>query len=135
MEIELQCQSIIDTLLSAEDFSTNRRFATMFLNLPCEKKYSYYYEFIKNPISLNCISEKISNHVYKDIKDMEKDVHCMIKNACAFNKRGSHIYHDALKLKIIFDSIAKKITEEISEAAQNICTGNIYFIFCANSYV
>ncbi|RMZ89529.1 hypothetical protein DV736_g3244, partial [Chaetothyriales sp. CBS 134916] len=66
-----------------------------FLELPNKREYADYYQFIQQPIAMDIIEKKISNHQYNSLKDLGADIGLMAKNAKTYNEDGSMIYNDA----------------------------------------
>lgn len=56
--------------------------------------------------------ERIRNHKYRSLNDLEKDVMLLCQNAQTFNLEGSLIYEDSIVLQSVFTSVRQKIEKE-----------------------
>ncbi|XP_075344879.1 uncharacterized protein LOC142402872 [Mycteria americana] len=63
--------------------------------------------------------ERIRNHKYRNLSDLEKDVMLLCHNAQTFNLEGSQIYEDSIVLQSVFKSARQKIAKEESEDESN----------------
>ncbi len=65
-----------------------------------------YYDFIKNPICLNDIREKISSYQYKTADELLADLDLMVSNCVLFNGANSVLAQNAVALvKILRDNL------------------------------
>ncbi|KAL7988704.1 hypothetical protein Chor_007623 [Crotalus horridus] len=99
-----QMNAIIDTVINYKD-SSGRQLSEVFIQLPSRKEYPEYYELIRKP-------ERIRNHKYRSISDLEKDVMLLCHNAQTFNLEGSQIYEDSIVLQSVFKSARQKLVKE-----------------------
>jgi hypothetical protein len=76
-----------------------------FMTVPCKKTYPDYYNFIKNPINLVIIDERISSNYYKTMKKFRSDVNLMFENCKSYNESDSLLHQDACKLQKIFNKV------------------------------
>ena len=76
-----------------------------FMTVPCKKTYPDYYNFIKNPINLVMIDERISSNHYKTMKKFRSDVNLMFENCKFYNESDSLLHQDACKLQKIFNKV------------------------------
>eukprot|EP00111_Clytia_hemisphaerica_P006367 TCONS_00018467-protein len=67
-----------------------------------------YYEFIKNPMDLSKIAEKIENKTYKDESEFANDVYLMLDNCEMYNGTLSPFTKLAGKIKKVFEKQMKK---------------------------
>jgi len=96
--------NLFNSILKSKNGSRKR--ASIFMNLPNKKEYPDYYTAIKNPISLNCMKNKMKssnnsldqNYDYS-FDDFVDDLNLMFENAMCYNMEGSVVYEDALYLK------------------------------------
>lgn len=58
------------------------------------------------------LQERIRNHKYRSLNDLEKDVMLLCQNAQTFNLEGSLIYEDSIVLQSVFTSVRQKIEKE-----------------------
>ncbi|XP_028569071.2 SWI/SNF-related matrix-associated actin-dependent regulator of chromatin subfamily A member 2 isoform X2 [Podarcis muralis] len=114
-----QMNAIIDTVINYKD-SSGRQLSEVFIQLPSRKEYPEYYELIRKPVDFKKIKERIRNHKYRSVSDLEKDVMLLCHNAQTFNLEGSQIYEDSIVLQSVFKSARQKIAkEEESEDESN----------------
>ncbi|NWR55653.1 SMCA2 protein, partial [Bucorvus abyssinicus] len=114
-----QMNAIIDTVINYKD-SSGRQLSEVFIQLPSRKELPEYYELIRKPVDFKKIKERIRNHKYRSLGDLEKDVMLLCHNAQTFNLEGSQIYEDSIVLQSVFKSARQKIAkEEESEDESN----------------
>lgn len=101
-------------------YSSGRQLSEVFIQLPSRKELPEYYELIRKPVDFKKIKERIRNHKYRSLGDLEKDVMLLCHNAQTFNLEGSQIYEDSIVLQSVFKSARQKIAkEEESEDESN----------------
>ncbi|XP_006881384.1 PREDICTED: probable global transcription activator SNF2L2 isoform X3 [Elephantulus edwardii] len=113
-----QMNAIIDTVINYKD-SSGRQLSEVFIQLPSRKELPEYYELIRKPVDFKKIKERIRNHKYRSLGDLEKDVMLLCHNAQTFNLEGSQIYEDSIVLQSVFKSARQKIAKEESEEESN----------------
>lgn len=106
---DIYLEDYFDAICSYQDDS-QRYLANAFYLLPEVKDYPDYYDTIKNPIDLKQIARRIMSSNYTTIKQMQTDLILMIDNAKRYNEPKSIIYKDASKLRVLTNSLGKKIT-------------------------
>ncbi|XP_064411400.1 probable global transcription activator SNF2L2 isoform X3 [Latimeria chalumnae] len=106
-----QMNAIIDTVINYKD-SSGRQLSEDFIQLPSRKELPEYYELIRKPVDFKKIKERIRNHKYRSLGDLEKDVMLLCHNAQTFNLEGSQIYEDSIVLQSVFRSARQKIAKE-----------------------
>ncbi|XP_077201015.1 SWI/SNF-related matrix-associated actin-dependent regulator of chromatin subfamily A member 2 isoform X3 [Paroedura picta] len=106
-----QMNAIIDTVINYKD-SSGRQLSEVFIQLPSRKEYPEYYELIRKPVDFKKIKERIRNHKYRSLSDLEKDVNLLCLNAQTFNLEGSQIYEDSIVLQSVFKSARQKLAKE-----------------------
>ncbi|XP_072137849.1 probable global transcription activator SNF2L2 isoform X3 [Mobula birostris] len=117
--ITKQMNAIIDTVINYRD-SLNRQLSEVFIQLPSRKELPEYYELIRKPVDFKKIKDRIRNHKYRSLGDLEKDVTLLCHNAQTYNLEGSQIYEDSIVLQSVFKSARQKIAkEEESEEESN----------------
>uniref|UniRef100_A0A8C0BZ32 SWI/SNF related, matrix associated, actin dependent regulator of chromatin, subfamily a, member 2 n=1 Tax=Buteo japonicus TaxID=224669 RepID=A0A8C0BZ32_9AVES len=79
-----QMSAIIDTVINYKD-SSGRQLSEVFIQLPSRKELPEYYELIRKPVDFKKIKERIRNHKYRSLGDLEKDVMLLCHNAQTFN--------------------------------------------------
>ncbi|XP_074933622.1 SWI/SNF-related matrix-associated actin-dependent regulator of chromatin subfamily A member 2-like [Phalacrocorax aristotelis] len=109
-----QMNAIIDTVINYKD-SSGRQLSEVFIQLPSRKELPEYYELIRKPVDFKKIKERIRNHKYRNLSDLEKDVMLLCHNAQTFNLEGSQIYEDSIVLQSVFKSARQKIAKVESE--------------------
>ncbi|XP_078252198.1 SWI/SNF-related matrix-associated actin-dependent regulator of chromatin subfamily A member 2-like isoform X2 [Rhinoraja longicauda] len=117
--ITKQMNAIIDTVINYRD-SLSRQLSEVFIQLPSRKELPEYYELIRKPVDFKKIKDRIRNHKYRSLGDLEKDVNLLCYNAQTFNLEGSQIYEDSIVLQSVFKSARQKIAKvEESEEESN----------------
>lgn len=106
-----QMNAIIDTVINYRDGS-GRQLSEVFVQLPSRKELPEYYELIRKPVDFKKIKERVRNHKYRSVGDLEKDVMLLCHNAQTFNLEGSQIYEDSIVLQSVFKSARQKIAKE-----------------------
>ncbi|XP_030644695.1 putative global transcription activator SNF2L2 isoform X2 [Chanos chanos] len=114
-----QMTAIVDTVINYRDGS-GRQLSEVFVQLPSRKELPEYYELIRKPVDFKKIKERVRNHKYRSVNDLEKDVMLLCHNAQTYNLEGSQIYEDSIVLQSVFKSARQKIAkEEESEEESN----------------
>ncbi|XP_075261666.1 SWI/SNF-related matrix-associated actin-dependent regulator of chromatin subfamily A member 2-like isoform X3 [Convolutriloba macropyga] len=90
--------------------------STTFLQLPSRKELPDYYEFIKKPVDINKIKNKIKNGKYRCLEDLEDDFMLMCKNAQTYNVEGSEIFEHSIVLGSIFTDIKEKFQRQFEDS-------------------
>ncbi|KPP71882.1 putative global transcription activator SNF2L2 [Scleropages formosus] len=106
-----QMNAIVDTVINYKDGS-GRQLSEVFIQLPSRKELPEYYELIRKPVDFKKIKERVRNHKYRSVGDLEKDVMLLCHNAQTFNLEGSQIYEDSIVLQSVFKSARQKIAKE-----------------------
>ncbi|XP_035292105.1 probable global transcription activator SNF2L2 isoform X3 [Anguilla anguilla] len=106
-----QMNAIVDTVINYRDGS-NRQLSEVFVQLPSRKELPEYYELIRKPVDFKKIKDRVRNHRYRSVGDLEKDVMLLCHNAQTFNLEGSQIYEDSIVLQSVFKSARQKIAKE-----------------------
>uniref|UniRef100_A0AAX7UJC7 SWI/SNF related, matrix associated, actin dependent regulator of chromatin, subfamily a, member 2 n=1 Tax=Astatotilapia calliptera TaxID=8154 RepID=A0AAX7UJC7_ASTCA len=106
-----QMNAIIDTVINYRDGS-GRQLSEVFVQLPSRKELPEYYELIRKPVDFKKIKERVRNHKYRNVGDLEKDVMLLCQNAQTFNLEGSQIYEDSIVLQSVFKSARQKIAKD-----------------------
>ncbi|XP_041443187.1 transcription activator BRG1 isoform X6 [Xenopus laevis] len=105
-------KKIVDAVIKYKDSSNARQLSEVFIQLPSRKELPEYYELIRKPVDFRKIKERIRNHKYRSLNDLEKDVMLLCQNAQTFNLEGSLIYEDSIVLQSVFTSVRQKIEKE-----------------------
>ncbi|XP_064164934.1 probable global transcription activator SNF2L2 [Anguilla rostrata] len=106
-----QMNAIVDTVISYKDGS-GRQLSKAFIQLQSRKELPEYYELIRKPVDFKKIKERVRNHKYRSVEDLEKDVLLLCHNAQTFHLEGSQIYEDSIVLQSVFESARQKIAEK-----------------------
>uniref|UniRef100_A0A8C3MS65 Uncharacterized protein n=1 Tax=Geospiza parvula TaxID=87175 RepID=A0A8C3MS65_GEOPR len=104
-------RKIVDAVIKYKD-SSGRQLSEVFIQLPSRKELPEYYELIRKPVDFKKIKERIRNHKYRSLNDLEKDVMLLCQNAQTFNLEGSLIYEDSIVLQSVFTSVRQKVEKE-----------------------
>uniref|UniRef100_A0A8C0BVU6 SWI/SNF related, matrix associated, actin dependent regulator of chromatin, subfamily a, member 2 n=1 Tax=Buteo japonicus TaxID=224669 RepID=A0A8C0BVU6_9AVES len=99
-----QMSAIIDTVINYKD-SSGRQLSEVFIQLPSRKELPEYYELIRKPVDFKKIKERIRNHKYRSLGDLEKDVMLLCHNAQTFNLEGSQKLVLTLILRSVFSDL------------------------------
>uniref|UniRef100_A0A9J8DF82 SWI/SNF related BAF chromatin remodeling complex subunit ATPase 2 n=2 Tax=Cyprinus carpio TaxID=7962 RepID=A0A9J8DF82_CYPCA len=113
-----QMNAIVDTVINYRDAS-GRQLSEVFVQLPSRKELPEYYELITKPVDFKKIKERVRNHKYRSVSDLEKDVMLLCHNAQTYNLEGSQIYEDSIVLQSVFKSARQKIAREESDDDSN----------------
>ncbi|MCJ8746944.1 hypothetical protein PDJAM_G00147650 [Pangasius djambal] len=113
-----QMSAIIETVINYRDGS-GRQLSEVFVQLPSRKELPEYYELIRKPVDFKKIKERVRNHKYRSLGDLEKDVMLLCHNAQTYNLEGSQIFEDSIVLQSVFRSARQKIAKEESEDDSN----------------
>ncbi|XP_051785503.1 probable global transcription activator SNF2L2 isoform X3 [Erpetoichthys calabaricus] len=106
-----QMNAIVETVINYKD-SSGRQLSEVFIQLPSRKELPEYYELIRKPVDFKKIKERVRNHKYRSLGDLEKDVMLLCHNAQTFNLEGSQIYEDSIVLQSVFKSARQKIAKD-----------------------
>ncbi|XP_068130422.1 transcription activator BRG1 isoform X1 [Hyperolius riggenbachi] len=105
-------KKVVDAVIKYKDSTSGRQLSEVFIQLPSRKELPEYYELIRKPVDFRKIKERIRNHKYRSLNDLEKDVMLLCQNAQTFNLEGSLIYEDSIVLQSVFTSVRQKIEKE-----------------------
>uniref|UniRef100_A0A8C2DD13 SWI/SNF related, matrix associated, actin dependent regulator of chromatin, subfamily a, member 2 n=1 Tax=Cyprinus carpio TaxID=7962 RepID=A0A8C2DD13_CYPCA len=118
-----QMNAIVDTVINYRDRTqleiSGRQLSEVFVQLPSRKELPEYYELIRKPVDFKKIKERVRNHKYRSVSDLEKDVMLRCHNAQTYNLEGSQIYEDSIVLQSVFKSARQKIAREESDDDSN----------------
>eukprot|EP01127_Copromyxa_protea_P012501 TRINITY_DN3273_c1_g1_i1.p1 TRINITY_DN3273_c1_g1~~TRINITY_DN3273_c1_g1_i1.p1 ORF type:complete len:1118 (-),score=262.66 TRINITY_DN3273_c1_g1_i1:18-3371(-) len=100
---------IWNRIQNSKDYSVvmGRARSLLFMELPDPAYYDDYYKFIKQPISMNMIKEKISS--YQHPKEFYDDFALLFSNAKRYNSEASQVHQDAAFLENLFKSEFKNV--------------------------
>ncbi|XP_072528445.1 probable global transcription activator SNF2L2 [Salminus brasiliensis] len=105
-----QMNTLVDMVMNYKD-TLGRQISKGFVQLPSRKEVPEYYELIRKPVDFRRIRERVRNHKYRCIADLEKDIIQMCHNAQTYNLEGSQIFEDSIVLKSVFESARQRIVE------------------------
>ncbi|XP_034403101.1 probable global transcription activator SNF2L2 [Cyclopterus lumpus] len=116
-ELTRKLSTLVDMVINYKDGS-GRQISKGFVQLPSKKEVPEYYELIRKPVDFRRIRERVRNHKYRSVVDLEKDVFLLCHNAQTYNLEGSQIYEDSIVIKSVFESARQRIVtdEERKEA-------------------
>lgn len=109
-----QMSTLVDMVINYKD-TLGRQISKGFVQLPSRKEVPEYYELIRKPVDFRRIRERVRNHKYRCIADLEKDIIQMCHNAQTYNLEGSQIFEDSIVLKSVFESARQRIVEICQE--------------------
>ncbi|KAG5272221.1 hypothetical protein AALO_G00162960 [Alosa alosa] len=114
-DLTKQMNTIVDMVINYKD-TLGRQISKGFVQLPSRKEVPEYYELIRKPVDFRRIRERVRNHKYRSVADLEKDIALMCHNAQTFNLEGSQIYQDSIVLQSVFESARQRLaTNDKSE--------------------
>ncbi|XP_030636240.1 probable global transcription activator SNF2L2 [Chanos chanos] len=114
-----QMNTIVDMVVNYKDM-VGRQISKGFVQLPSRKEVPEYYELIRKPVDFRRIRERVRNHKYRSIADLEKDIRLMCHNAQTFNLEGSQIFEDSVVLQSVFESARQRIVETSDEHSDEV---------------
>ena len=93
-----KCSTILQILMNHQDASIfNEPIDHVKLQLP------NYHLFIKNPMDLGTINERIKIHYYSNHEDFARDVRLTFLNVMTYNSNNHYVYQIALTLSRLFE--------------------------------
>ncbi|XP_062601986.1 transcription activator BRG1-like, partial [Saccostrea cucullata] len=104
-------KKILDVVLNYKD-RDDRVLSEAFFQLPSKKDLPEYYEIIAKPVDFKKIKQRIRDHRYRSVDDLEADVMLLCENAQSYNIEGSLIYEDSIVLKSVFTSARERLEKE-----------------------
>ncbi|XP_019741705.1 probable global transcription activator SNF2L2 [Hippocampus comes] len=107
-ELTRQLSALVDMVVNYKD-SLGRQISKGFVQLPSRKEAPEYYELIRKPVDFRRIRERVRNHKYRNVGDLEKDIFLLCHNAQTYNLEGSQIYEDSIVIKSVFESARLRI--------------------------
>ncbi|XP_055729789.1 probable global transcription activator SNF2L2 isoform X2 [Salvelinus fontinalis] len=113
-ELTKQLNTLVDMVINYKD-GLGRQISKGFVQLPSRKEVPEYYELIRKPVDFRRIRERVRNHKYRGVGDLEKDIILLCHNAQTFNLEGSQIFEDSIVLKSVFESARQRIVIDDEE--------------------
>ncbi|XP_056146440.1 probable global transcription activator SNF2L2 [Lampris incognitus] len=107
-ELTRQLNTLVDMVINYKD-GLGRQISKGFVQLPSKKEVPEYYELIRKPVDFRRIRERVRNHKYRSVGDLEKDILLLCHNAQSFNLEGSQIYEDSIVIRSVFESARQRI--------------------------
>ena len=96
------CQSVVKELCSKKYSSFNYPFLEpvdpVVMNIPT------YFDYVKEPMDLGTISNKLSNWEYNSMEEFEHDVRLVFSNCYAFNPEGTIVNMMGHRLEEVFNN-------------------------------
>uniref|UniRef100_H2USK7 SWI/SNF related BAF chromatin remodeling complex subunit ATPase 2 n=1 Tax=Takifugu rubripes TaxID=31033 RepID=H2USK7_TAKRU len=108
----IQGNHFLNSILIISNYLSGRQLSEVFVQLPSRKELPEYYELIRKPVDFKKIKDRVRNHKYRSLGDLEKDVMLLCHNAQTFNLEGSQIYEDSIVLQSVFKSARQKIAKD-----------------------
>uniref|UniRef100_A0A8C2ATH1 SWI/SNF related, matrix associated, actin dependent regulator of chromatin, subfamily a, member 2 n=1 Tax=Cyprinus carpio TaxID=7962 RepID=A0A8C2ATH1_CYPCA len=101
-----QMNAIVDTVINYRDRTqleiSGRQLSEVFVQLPSRKELPEYYELIRKPVDFKKIKERVRNHKYRSVSDLEKDVMLLCHNAQTYNLEGSQVMSQSRDVQDVF---------------------------------
>ncbi|RVE66061.1 hypothetical protein OJAV_G00122710 [Oryzias javanicus] len=110
-ELTRTLNTLVDMVMNYKD-GLGRQISKGFVQLPSKKEVPEYYELIRKPVDFRRIRERVRNHKYRSVEDLEKDVFLLCHNAQTYNLEGSQIYEDSIVIKSVFESARQRIVTD-----------------------
>jgi len=110
-KLTMKMKKLIQVVIHYTD-SDERVLSEPFLLLPSKKELPDYYEVIRKPVDFNKIQQRIRNHYYRSLDDLEQDVMLLCKNAQNYNVEGSLIYEDSIVLQSVFTNARERLDKD-----------------------
>ncbi|CAB1332395.1 unnamed protein product [Coregonus sp. 'balchen'] len=122
-ELTKQLNTLVDMVINYKD-GLGRQISKGFIQLPSRKEVPEYYELIRKPVDFRRIRERVRNHKYRSVGDLEKDIILLCHNAQTFNLEGSQIFEDSIVLKSVFESARQRIVSDDEEKQDSTAIRN-----------
>ncbi|KAI8508957.1 Transcription activator BRG1 [Branchiostoma belcheri] len=119
-----QMMKLYDTVMYHGD-SAGRQLSEPFFRLPSRRDLSDYYEMIKKPIDLKKIRDRIKNHKYRCLDDLEKDIIQMCKNAQLYNVEGSQVVVSDQAHHVVWETVPDVYCSMYESSASGIYEDSI----------
>ena len=103
-----QMKKIIKLVVDYKD-QEERVLSDPFMKLPPKRELPDYYEVIKKPVDIQKIKNRIREHKYRSLDDLETDFMLLCQNAQAYNIETSTIFEDSVVLQSIFTDARKQV--------------------------
>lgn len=71
------------------------------------KVYTDYLSFVPLPMDVSMVLRRLERKFYRSISALQSDLELIARNACIFNKPGTHEYNLARKLAPVFSALLK----------------------------
>ncbi|XP_028318246.1 probable global transcription activator SNF2L2 isoform X2 [Gouania willdenowi] len=110
-ELTRTLNTLVDMVINYKD-GLGRQISKGFVQLPSKKEVPEYYELIRKPVDFRRIRERVRNHKYRNVGDLEKDVFLLCHNAQTYNLEGSQIYEDSIVIRSVFESARQRIVTD-----------------------
>lgn len=109
--LTVQMKKLLDIVIHYKD-SDQRVLSEAFMHLPSKRELPDYYEVIKKPVDLQKIKNRIKEHRYRSLDDLEADFILLCNNAQTYNVEGSLIYEDSIVLQSVFTSARERLEKD-----------------------
>ncbi|GLD51690.1 probable global transcription activator SNF2L2 isoform X1 [Lates japonicus] len=121
-ELTRTLNTLVDMVINYKD-GLGRQISKGFVQLPSKKEVPEYYELIRKPVDFRRIRERVRNHKYRSVGDLEKDIFLLCHNAQTYNLEGSQIYEDSIVIKSVFESARQRIVTD-EEQKETVSTSH-----------
>ncbi|CAJ1070384.1 probable global transcription activator SNF2L2 isoform X2 [Xyrichtys novacula] len=122
-ELTRMLSTLVDMVINYKD-GLGRQISKGFVQLPSKKEVPEYYELIRKPVDFRRIRERVRNHKYRSVGDLEKDVFLLCHNAQTYNLEGSQIYEDSIVIKSVFESARQRIVTDAEAQKESVSTSH-----------
>jgi SWI/SNF-related matrix-associated actin-dependent regulator of chromatin subfamily A protein 2/4 len=106
-----QMKKLLNVVIDYKD-SDDRVLSDPFMKLPSRRSLPDYYEVIRKPVDILKIKQRIKDHRYRRLDDLEADFMLLCKNAQTYNVEGSTIYEDSIVLQSVFTSARERLEKD-----------------------
>lgn len=89
-----------------------------------------YYLYVKHPIDLSTIKERLVRNEYKDAWRFVADIQLMFSNAYLFNKKGTPVYEFTNKLSKIWNSEVNTVMTKLKYCCGSLHKFGPQLLFC-----
>lgn len=101
-------KKLVKTVVDFRD-AEDRVLSDPFMKLPPKRDLPDYYDVIKKPMDIVRIKNKIREHRYRSLDDLEADFMLLCRNAQEYNIETSTIHEDSIALQSVFTNARKQI--------------------------
>lgn len=115
----LRMKKIMKIVIDFKDDADDRILSEPFMKLPPRRDLPDYYEVIKKPMDIVKIKNKIREHRYRSLDDLESDFMLLCRNAQLYNIETSTIFEDSVTLQTVFADARKTVESTIEKEEED----------------